>query len=242
MAESEKKAGNSHIGKEYYNDSSYFDSPISTFMDLDGPFQKYRVANVLKIYTPKKDETVLDLGCGWGTFDFILAPLCKDITGLDFSSKSIELCNELLEKNPHQNIKFVCADAADTGLEAESFDLIISADLFEQIYPDDFERILDECKRILKPGGKLSIWTPHRGHILEIMKNNNVILKPDIAHVDYKTMDGMITSLKKRGFIIKKSYYAESHLPVLRVIEKLLLKIIPILRRRIVILAEKQIR
>jgi len=241
MESSEKKAGKPFIGKEYYNDSSYFDSQISTFMDLDNPFQRYRVANVLKIYTPKKDETVLDLGCGWGTFDFILAPLCKEITGLDFSSKSIELCNELLEKNPIDNIKFVCADAADTGLDPESFDLIISADLFEHIYPDDFERILDECKRILKPGGKLSIWTPNRGHILEIMKNNNIILKPDIAHVDYKTMRGLIASLKKRGFIIKKSYYAESHLPVLRVIERLLLKIIPIFRRRIVILTEKHV-
>lgn len=236
----QKKTDDSFIGKEYYNDSSYFDRQISTFMDLDSPFQKYRVANVLKIYTPKKDESVLDLGCGWGTFNFILAPICKEIIGLDYSSKSIELCNELLEKNPHKNIKFICADAADTGLGADSFDLIISADLFEHIYPADFERILDECKRILKPGGKLSIWTPNRGHFLEILKNNNIILKRDIAHVDYKTMDGMISSLKKRGFIINKSYYAESHLPVLRVIERLLLKIIPIFRRRIVILAEKQ--
>jgi ubiquinone/menaquinone biosynthesis C-methylase UbiE len=240
MTESEKKTGDSYIGKDYYDDSTYFDSHTSTFMDLDNPFQRYRIANVLKIYTPQKDETVLDLGCGWGTFEFILAPLCKEIIGLDFSSKSIELCDELLEKNPHDNIKFICADAADTGLDAESFDLIISADLFEHIYPDDFERILDECKRILKPAGKLSIWTPNRGHFLEILKNHNIILKRDIAHVDYKKMAGMIASLKKRGFITRKSYYAESHLPVLRVIERLLLKIIPIFRRRIVILAEKQ--
>ena len=240
MGQAEDKSKEPYIGKEYYNDSAYFDSHTSTFMDLNNPFQQYRVANVLKIYTPGKTERVLDLGCGWGTFDFILAPQVKEIVGLDFSSKSIELCNEFLEKNPHDNIKFVCADAADTGLEAESFDLIISADLFEHIYPEDFERILDESKRLLKPGGKLSIWTPHRGHILEILKNNNIILKKDIAHVDYKTMAGMVASLKSKGFAIRKSYYAESHVPILRTIEKLFLSLIPIFRRRIVILAEKQ--
>jgi len=240
MAKSEDKYKDTHIGKEYYDDSSYFDKQTGVFMDFDNPFQQYRISNVLKIYTPQKHERVLDLGCGWGTFVFKLAPSCKEVVGLDFSSKSIDLCNEILQKEPHKNIKFVCADAGDSGLDAESFDLIISADLFEHIYPEDFERIIDECRRLLKPGGKLSIWTPHRGHILEILKNNNIILKRDIAHVDYKTMDGMIASLKKKGFSIRKSYYAESHVPILRTIEKLLLKIIPIFRRRIVILAEKQ--
>ncbi|MCP4583504.1 MAG: class I SAM-dependent methyltransferase [candidate division Zixibacteria bacterium] len=240
MAHSENKSKDAYIGKEYYDDSSYFDKQTSVFMDLNNPFQQYRISNVLKIYTPQKNERVLDLGCGWGTFVFLLAPSCKEVIGLDFSSKSIDLCNEFLEKDPQENIKFICADAADTDLEAESFDLIISADLFEHIYPEDFERIIDECQRLLKPGGKLSIWTPHRGHILEILKNNNIILKRDIAHVDYKTMDGMIASLKKKGFAIKKSYYAESHVPILRTIEKLLLKFIPIFQRRIVILAEKQ--
>jgi cyclopropane fatty-acyl-phospholipid synthase-like methyltransferase len=240
MAHSENKSKDAHIGKEYYDDSAYFDSQTSTFMDLDNPFQQYRISNVLRIYTPQKNERVLDLGCGWGTFVIMLAPLCKEVVGLDFSSKSIDLCNQFLEKEQKKNVKFVCADAADTGLEAGSFDLIISADLFEHVYPEDFERIIDECQRLLRPGGKLSIWTPHRGHILEILKNNDIILKRDIAHVDYKSMGGMIVSLKKKGFAIRKSYYAESHVPILRTIEKLLLRIIPIFRRRIVILAEKQ--
>ena len=81
------------------------------------------------------------------------------------------------------------------------------------------------------------IWTPHRGHILEILKNHDILLARDVSHVDYKSMDRLLTSLKRHGFRILKHYYAESHVPVLSVIEKALLGVIPLLRRRIAILA-----
>lgn len=231
--------GVNHIGKEYYDQSGYYDAHVNEFSNLHSNFQKYRISKVLEIYTPKKEERVLDLGCGWGTFCFAVSPLCKEVVGLDFSQNSISLCNNLLEKGDYENVKFVCLDAQDTGLPSGNFDIIISADLFEHLYPETFENILDECKRLLKKGGRLVIWTPHRGHILEIMKNNNIFLKKDVSHVDYKSMSFLTNSLKKRGFQIKKQYYAESHIPVFRSIEKILLGVLPIFRRRIAILAQK---
>lgn len=227
------------VMKQYYNESEYYDEKDGLFADLDNSFQKYRISNVFQIYTPTKKQRVLDLGCGWGTFCFAVAPLCEQIVGVDYSQKSIDLCNKHLAKSNHNNIKFVCADAQDTGLERESFDVIICADLFEHLYPNVFENVLDECRRLLKKNGKLVIWTPHRGHILEILRNNNIILKKFVSHVDYKSMDRILDSLNKRDFTIEKSYYIESHIPVLRGVEKQLLHILPILRRRIGILAEK---
>ena len=239
MAKSEDQYKGQKIDKEFYDQSDYFDNKGDILTDLNTPFQKYRISNVTKIYTPDKSDRVLDIGCGWGTFEFVLAPSVKEIVGLDFSEKSIEICNELLAQKQLDNVKFVCADAADTGLESDSFDLIISADFFEHIYPEDYERVMDECVRLLKPGGKLAIWTPNRGHILEIMKNNDFILKRDISHVDYKSMQTLLDGCTGRGMKILRSYYAESHLPVMSVIEKMFLNIIPIFRRRNVVLAEK---
>lgn len=230
---------NSKIDEAFYNKSSYFEEKGEILIDLNTRFQKYRISSVLKIYNPKPEERVLDLGCGWGTFDFVLSPRVSEIVGLDFSSKSVEICNKLLEEKKLDNVKFVCANAAKTGLEPGSFDLIISADLFEHIYPDDFELVMDECKRLLKPGGKLAIWTPNRGHILEILKNHDILIERDISHVDYKSMDRLVKSCESRGLKIVKKYYAESHIPVINFIEKMLLKIVPIFRRRIAILAEK---
>jgi hypothetical protein len=42
------------------------------------------------------------------------------------------------------------------------------------------------------------------------------------------------------GFAIEKKYYAESHVPVLNIVEKTFLPIFPFLRRRIAILAIKK--
>ncbi len=227
------------INKEYYDESKYFDQNIRTFADLETPFQKYRVSKVFEIYTPGKEERVLDLGCGWGTFCFAAAPLCKEITGLDFSQKSIDLCGALLRKGNFTNIKFICADAQNTGLESGSYDVVICADLFEHLYSDISEKVLDECRRLLKNRGKLLIWTPHRGHILEILKNNNIILKKEISHVDYKSMKYFLEILQNKRFLIRKNYYAESHIPILNLLERLSMRILPIMRRRIAVLAEK---
>lgn len=227
------------INKEYYDESKYFDQNIRTFADLETPFQKYRISKVLEIYTPDKEERVLDIGCGWGTFCFAIAALCREITGLDFSQKSIDLCGILLKERKFTNIKFVCADAQTTGLKSDAYDVIICADLFEHLYPDISEKVLDECRRLLKKKGRLVIWTPHRGHVLEILKNNNIILKKEPSHVDYKSMEYFSEILKSKGFSILKKYYAESHIPIFNAFERLFSPILPIMRRRIAVLAEK---
>jgi SAM-dependent methyltransferase len=133
----------------------------------------------------------------------------------------------------------VCADAGDTGLRGASFDLVIAADLFEHLYPDDSERVAREAYRLLVPGGRFTTWTPHRGHILEVLKNRDIILRRDPTHVDYKSMDAMKRLLSDAGFAIERAYYAESHLPLVRVAERLLQGAVPLLRRRIAVLGRK---
>ena len=225
--------------RDYYNENSYFPD-VKTYEDmLNTLFQKYRITHIKMIYAPDKEDRVLDLGCALGTFCFALAPHCEKIIGVDYSRKAIGLAHEILRKSPYTNITFACMDAQQIGLASESFDVIICADLFEHLFPEVFETVLDECRRLLKRYGKLVIWTPHKGHLFEILKNNNIILKRDITHVDYKSMDDLLKSLKKRNFLIRKAYYAESQFPVFRVVEKLLLSVLPIMRRRIAILAEK---
>lgn len=227
------------VDREYYDSSGYYEDRRRDLSDLASRFQQYRIAKVLEIHHPAPTDRVLDIGCGWGTFSLSLGPKVGHLTGLDFSEKSIGMCRRLLAAQGSKNVDFVCADAQETGLAGGSFDAIIAADVFEHVYPAAFARILDECRRLLKPGGKLVIWTPHRGHLLEIMKDRNIILKRDPSHVDFKSLRTIVTELQRRGFAVRKSYYAESHLPVLRVVERLLSGFVPLLRRRIAVLAER---
>lgn len=228
------------IGREHYDSSEYFEGRGSGHLtDLDSPFQRYRVAKVTAIRPPRSTDRVVDLGCGWGTFGFALADRVAEVVGVDFSERSIEICNRLLGERPTDNLRFVQADAGDTGLEGDAYDLVLAADLFEHLYPDDSRRVATEAFRLLRPGGHFATWTPHRGHVLEALKNRDVILKRDITHVDYKSMSRMKLLLSEAGFTIERAYYAESHVPGLRVVERLLHSLVPFLRRRIAVLGLK---
>lgn len=234
--------GGERIGREYYDSGEYFEGGTEHLTDLGSPFQRYRIAKVLEIYEPRSDERVVDFGCGWGTFEFALAHRVRDIVGVDFSSRSIELCERRLAADPHPNVRFLCADAGATGLEDAQADLVIAADLVEHLYPDDAERVVREAFRILRPGGHLSVWTPHRGHLLEILKNRGILLEPDPTHVDYKSLERLRAMVEEAGFVVGKAYYAESHLPAVSAVERALLRWIPMLRRRIALLAVKPTR
>jgi len=227
------------IGREFYDRSDYFEGGTEHLQDLDSPFQKYRVDKVLQIYEPGPEERVLDLGCGWGTFCWALGPRVAEIVGVDFSQKSIELCEDRLARSAIEGVSFLRADARDTGLEAQSFDLVIGADLVEHLYPEDSEEVIAEAFRVLKKGGRLSLWTPHRGHFLEMLKARDILIRRDVSHVDYKSMDRLRRMLTDEGFAVERAYYAESHLAGLRSIERMFQRWVPILRRRIALLARK---
>ncbi len=229
-----------YMEKEFYDSTEYFENLKNVFLNLNSRFQKYRIKNVLAIYNPGVDEIVMDIGCGWGTFVFILAGKVKKMIGLDISEKSIELCRNIAEEKGIEGIELICADAAQTGFPDNSIDVIICADLVEHLYPDIYLGIVKEVYRILRPGGKFIIWTPHRGHFIEILRNNNIILKKHLPHVDYKSMKTIEDSLTEKGFKIIKTEYRCSHLPVLNILERIFQSFIPIMRRRIAVLAEKE--
>ena len=227
------------IGKEFYDSSDYFEGGTEHLTDVDSPFQRYRVRKVMELYRPGAGERVVDVGCGWGTFSFALADGAGEVVGVDFSEKSIELCNRRLAADPRTNLRFLCADGGDTGLEGGAWDLVLAADLFEHLYPEDSVRVVREAYRLLRPGGRFSVWTPHRGHVLEILKNNDILLRRDVSHVDYKSMKRMKAMMSEAGFEIERAYYAESHVPGLRVAERVLQGFVPLLRRRVAVLGRK---
>ena len=172
------------------------------------------------------------------------APRVAEMVGVDFSEKSIDLCESRLARSAIdgaslEGVSFLCADARETGLEAESFDLVIGADLVEHLYPEDSQAVVAEAFRVLKKGGRLSLWTPHRGHFLEMLKARNILIRRDVSHVDYKSMERLEAMARSEGFAMERAYYAESHIRGLRSIEHLFQGWVPMLRRRIALLARK---
>jgi cyclopropane fatty-acyl-phospholipid synthase-like methyltransferase len=228
------------IGKEHYDSSDYFEGERARHLaDPDSPFQRYRIEKVTELAAPRATDRVVDLGCGWGTFELALADRVAEVVGVDFSERAIDFCQRRLAADPRPNVSFVQADAGATGLASGAYDLVIAADLFEHLYPADATRVAAEAHRLLVPRGRFAVWTPHRGHVLEVLKNRNIVLRRDVTHVDYKSMEETKRLLSEAGFTIERAYFAESHVPGLSVVERLLQPIVPPLRRRIAVLGRK---
>lgn len=226
------------VDRAWYEESGYFEA-AKHLRALDSPFQRYRAAKVLELFGPAAGDRVLDLGCGWGTISFALSPRVLEVVGIDYAEAAIAECEANLQGLGCENVSFRVGDARETRLPGASFDGVVAADLFEHLYPADSVAVANEAFRVLRPGGRFAVWTPCRSHVLEVLKNNNVILKPDISHVDYKSMARTKALLTDAGFEIGKACFAESHLPVLRWAEGLLQRWVPLLRRRIAVLGEK---
>lgn len=226
--------------RNYYDTSKYYENHKRNFADQKNRFKEYFLRNVFNIYYPQKNEKILDIGCGWGNLSLALQKRRFDVTGLDYSRKSIEVCKNTARLFNLDESKFICRDATDTKFDPNAFDVVFAADLVEHLFPEVYLNLVKEVYNILKNGGKFIIYTPNPQHFFEILKKNNLLLKRDITHVDYKTMNLLKGSLNANGFFIKKAYYMESHVPFLSQIEKLFIDFIPIFRRRIAVLAIKK--
>jgi len=97
---------------------------------------------------------ILDLGCGVGGQTLHLADLTRGrIVAVDNHAPFIERLQEsVAARGLEDRIRPLCADMADTGLPAGSFDLVWSEGA---LYNLGLDTALPLCRRLLRPGGHL---------------------------------------------------------------------------------------
>ena len=115
----------------------------------------YKVLNAAGFEAGQK---VLEVGCGPGFFTIPAAKIVGEsgsVYALDVNPLAMERVQRKIEKEGLTNVKTILADAAETGLPEESFDLIFLFGFVHSV--GDLENILTELHRLLKPAGILSI-------------------------------------------------------------------------------------
>ena len=97
------------------------------------------------------DERALDVGTGAGTLALALAPLVREVVGVD-------LVPELLEearRDAPANVTFVEGDAAKLPFEDFSFDLVCSRRTLHHVSRP--ELAVAELTRVTRPGGRIFV-------------------------------------------------------------------------------------
>jgi SAM-dependent methyltransferase len=99
-----------------------------------------------------RGERVLDLGSGRGYWAGKAARAGAEVTAYDVKRGGVERA-----AIRYPQVRFVHGSAEETGLEDESFDVVLLLSVLE--HTADPERVLAEIARVTRPGGRLALTT-----------------------------------------------------------------------------------
>lgn len=132
-----------------------------------------------------QDPTVLELGCGTGTFSkYILEEMPNlRLVGCDISPKAIEMAAILCKGFP--NTRFEFADMTSQAYSPEQFEAMIGCSILHHLHPID--KVLAECFRVLKPGGIFWFTEPNMMHPAVAITKNVKFIKRMLKDTEDET-------------------------------------------------------
>jgi 2-polyprenyl-3-methyl-5-hydroxy-6-metoxy-1,4-benzoquinol methylase len=98
------------------------------------------------------NAALLDVGCGGGDFLALMGDLGWKVSGLETDPAAVARARA-------RGLDVREGRLEDATLDTDSFDAVTLAHVIEHVH--DPRRVLEECQRILKPGGTLVILTPN---------------------------------------------------------------------------------
>lgn len=109
------------------------------------------------LLTPKTD--VLDLGCGLGRMDRVIAPRVRSLVGVDVSPEMIRQAQARLAEQ--SNVRFLAVSGSDfQGVEPASLDLVFSHIVLQHVPREVAASYLRDALRVLRPGGDFVFQVP----------------------------------------------------------------------------------
>lgn len=116
------------------------------------PLRERIGSNVMWLDGSKRGR-LLDVGCGSGRFLAKMRNFGWEVTGVEPDPKAVEVARKVLD------IEVCQGTLEDTEFTQDSFDALTMSHVIEHVA--DPLVLLKECKRVLKPGGRLVLVTPN---------------------------------------------------------------------------------
>jgi len=146
-----------------------------------------------------RDTKVADFGCGPGLYAARLAKRGANVTGIDFSGRSIEYAKEVAARE-QLNISYVKQNYLEFETE-DRFDLVlmIMCD-FCALSPIQRKGILNKFHRILKPSGSI---------LLDVYSLSAFVQKEEVTTYEVNQLNGFWSPKKYYGFLNTFKYEEE---------------------------------
>jgi SAM-dependent methyltransferase len=109
--------------------------------------------------TPRRDEHVVDVGCGTGNAALLAAERGARVTGIDPAQRLLDVASAEAAAR-EVDVRFLCGEAARLPLADSTAEAVVS--VFGVIFASDGPGAATEMARIATPGGRivLSAWMP----------------------------------------------------------------------------------
>ena len=101
----------------------------------------------------KPDSSILEIGCGYGRLLKILSKKSKQLVGIDFSKRMVELSKQNLKEE--QNVSIQLMEADKLTFKNDFFDYVVCLDNSFGNMPKIELDVLKEMKRVCKKGGEI---------------------------------------------------------------------------------------
>jgi ubiquinone/menaquinone biosynthesis C-methylase UbiE len=104
---------------------------------------------------PRKNLTILEIGCGYGVYIPILLKHASTLVGIDINQKYLA---EAQKRNPKAILRVMSAEKLE--FPNGFFDVVVMIEVIEHIPNDQWA--MNEISRVLKPGGMLVMTAPNK--------------------------------------------------------------------------------
>ena len=147
----------SKMAVEWWNPSGKF-KPLHKFNPIRIKYIKENIISNFKLKVKKKplDKiNILDIGCGGGLLSEPMTRLGANVTGIDASSKNINIA-KLHAKENKLKINYICSSPEKLKIK-KKFDVILNMEIVEHV--EDINFFINSCSKLLKKNGLMFIAT-----------------------------------------------------------------------------------
>ncbi|MDB3982355.1 bifunctional 2-polyprenyl-6-hydroxyphenol methylase/3-demethylubiquinol 3-O-methyltransferase UbiG [Candidatus Pelagibacter sp.] len=147
----------SKMAAEWWDPSGKF-GPLHKFNPIRIKYIKENIISSFKLKAKQKplDKiNILDVGCGGGLLSEPMTRLGANVTGIDASSKNINIAKLHAKKNKLK-INYLCSSPEKLKIQ-KKFDVILNMEIVEHV--EDINFFINCCSKLLKKNGLMFVAT-----------------------------------------------------------------------------------